>query len=191
MDSFGPWWKVQFSSSGTHHLSGPTEGTFTVTCLIVAAEEKTTLHAHHRDLHNVSHSYEFYEYSQDTDRVGGYVLLYLPNSTDIKDASFNGEYGNPTIQFDSSIGVNPNVLITLSASVATARDSKYFETEDVKMQEIVLTEDVISSVCASLKDPGNPLNPVFALFNGVHWIHDPRFVSRLFVSSMMPKMSGS
>jgi hypothetical protein len=174
-------------------LSGPTEGTFTVTLThpIFAAEVKTTLPARHRDLRNVSHSYEFYEYTQDTDRVGGYVLLYLPNSTDIKDASFNGEYGNPTIQFDSSIGVNPNVLITLSASVASARDSKYFETEDVKMQEIVLTKDVISSVCASLKEPGNPLNPVFALFNGVHWIHDPRFVSGLFVSSLTPKMSDS
>ncbi len=105
--------------------------------------------------------------------------MYLPSSTDHEAASFNGEDGNPTIQFDASIGANPNVLITLTASAATARDSKYFATESVKMQEIVLTKDLTSSVCASLKEPGNPLNPVFALFNGVHWIHDPRFVSQL------------
>ena len=119
------------------------------------------------------------------------MFLYLPSSTDFEAVSFNGENGNPTIKFDASIGVIPNALLTLSASVATAIDSKYFVTESVKLQEIVLTKDLTSSVCASLKEPGNPLNPVFALFNGVHWIHDPRFVSGLFVSSLTPKMSDS
>ena len=119
------------------------------------------------------------------------MFLYLPSSTDHEAASFNGEDGNPTIQFDASIGANPNVLITLTASAATARDSKYFATESVKMQEIVLTKDLNSSVCASLGEPGNPLNPVFAIFNGVYWIHDPRFVSPLFFTKTMPKMSVS
>jgi hypothetical protein len=107
------------------------------------------------------------------------VFLHLSSSSDsdYAGASFNGDDGNPTIQFDSSIGAKPNVLITLSASVATAVNSKYFATENVKMQEIVLTRDITSSICASLKEPGNPVNPVFALFNGVYWIHDPRFVS--------------
>ena len=163
-------------------MCGPTEGTFAVTRHIVSAEVKTTrtpVLATNPTSH-VSQSYKFFEYTQDTDRLGGYVLLYLPSGTELADASFNGEYGNPTIQFDSSIGVNPNVLLTLSTTDATAIDSKYFATESVKMQEIVLTKDLTSSVCASLKEPGNPLTPVFALFNGVHWIHDPRFVSQFF-----------
>ncbi len=116
--------------------------------------------------------------------------MYLPSSSGNTDATFNGKYGNPTIQFDSSIGANPNVLITLSTSVATAIDSKYFATESVKMQEIVLTQDLTTTVCASLKEPGNPVNPVFALFNGVYWIHDPRFVSP-FYPLLTPKISGS
>jgi hypothetical protein len=120
------------------------------------------------------------------------VLLHLPSGTDVADASFNGEYGNPTIQFDSSIGVNPNVLITLSTSDATAIDSQYFATESVKMQEIVLTKDLNLSACASLNEPGNPLNPVFALFNGVYWIHDPRFVRQLsHPLPLLRKMFGS
>jgi hypothetical protein len=32
--------------------------------------------------------------------------------------SFNGNYGNPAIEFDSSIGANPNILIQLSTSNA-------------------------------------------------------------------------
>ena len=104
--------------------------------------------------------------------------MNLPSNGGIADASFNGNYGNPVIQFDSSIGANPNVLITLSTSVAAASDDKYFVTESVKMQEIVLTKDLTDSVCASLKEPGNPVNPVFAMYGGVFWIHDPRFVSQ-------------
>ena len=146
---------------------------------IVSVVVKTTLHAGHRNLLNVSQSYKIY-HAGGTDKIGGYVLMYLPSISTYADASFNGEYGNPTIQFDSSIGANPNVLITLSPSVATAIDNKYFTAESVKTQEIVLTKDLTTSVCASLKEPGNPLTPVFALFNGVHWIHDPRFVSQFF-----------
>jgi hypothetical protein len=119
------------------------------------------------------------------------VYMYLPSNSGNTDASFNGEYGNPIIQFDSSIDANPNVLITLSTSVATAIDSKYFGKETVKIQEIVLTEDLTDSVCDSLTEPGNPVNPVFAFFNDVYWIHDPRFVSQLFFSSVTPMMSGS
>ncbi|KAI2490759.1 Protein of unknown function (DUF1501) [Fragilaria crotonensis] len=119
-------------------------------------------------------SYEMSD-TAGTDKIGGNVNMYLPSAGGNTDASFNGNYGNPTIQFDSSIGANPNVVITLSTSVAAASDNKYFSTESVKMQEIVLTQDLTASVCASLKETGNPVNPVFALFNGAYWIHDPRF----------------
>jgi hypothetical protein len=126
-----------------------------------------------------------------TDKIGGNVNMYLPSAGGNTDASFNGNYGNPTIQFDSSIGANPNVVITLSTSVAAAVDNKYFTTETVKTQEIVLTQDLTASVCASLKDPGNPVNAVFALFNGVYWIHDPRFVSQLCFPFLTLKTPGS
>jgi hypothetical protein len=91
--------------------------------------------------------------------------------------SFNGNYGNPAIEFDSSIGANPNILIQLSTSNAAPVDSQYFQESSVKDQEITLTRDLSDPVCQSIKQPGNPINPVFALYKGVYWMHDPRFVS--------------
>jgi hypothetical protein len=102
--------------------------------------------------------------------------------------AFNGTYGNPGIQFDSSLNATPNVLVNLSLANAQPIDVKYFKnqvwqttpstsTPIPSVQELILTENLSDAVCASLGEPGNPNNPVFALFNGSYWIHDPRFVS--------------
>jgi hypothetical protein len=113
----------------------------------------------------------------DSDSLGGGIYMYLTAAQGNAAVSFNGNYGNPAIQFDSSIGANPNILIQLSTSNAVPVDSQYFQKSSVKDQEITLTRDLSDAVCQSIKEPGNPINPVFALYKGVYWIHDPRFVS--------------
>jgi hypothetical protein len=120
-----------------------------------------------------------YQYRRhlDNDKIGGEFYLNLPGSTAVASVHINGVFGNPTIQFDSSIGADPNILINLSQADVTPYDSKYFVKSVVKVQEIQLIRDLSLSVCASLHEPGNPINPVFALYDGVYWIHDPRFVS--------------
>ena len=77
--------------------------------------------------------------------------------------AFNGEYGNPGIDFDSSINVNPNVLINLIPI-----DEKYFETEDVIVQELILRQELSDAICDSLGVSGIPINPVFAMYNGIY-----------------------
>ena len=109
--------------------------------------------------------------------------MYLPSLAGNVDASFDGKYGNPTVKFDSSIGANPNKLITLTSADATGIDDRYFSKSTVKRQEIVLTRDITGSTCSSLKEPGNPIDPVFARFNNLYWIHDPRYVSQYLAKS--------
>ena len=111
-------------------------------------------------------------------RIGGNVFLYFPSVGDL-DTAYNGQYGNPVINFDSTIGAVPNVLLNLTMADATPIDSRYFSKEAVTVQEIVLTKTLSHPACASLKQPGNPVNPVFALYDNVYWYHDPRFVSVL------------
>jgi hypothetical protein len=121
--------------------------------------------------------------SPTTEKLGGDVHMYLPSQKGNADATFNGVRGNPTIQFDASIGANPNVLINLTAADAIPSDTVFFENSNTKVQEIVLTNDLLESVCKSIKEPGNPINPVFALYDDAYWIHDPRFVSIAFIST--------
>jgi len=94
-----------------------------------------------------------------------------------KSLAFNGVSGNPGIDFDSSINANPNIVINLSSSNASPIDEEYFENEVVTVQELILTQELSDTICDSLGEPGNPINPVFAMYNGIYWIHDPRFVS--------------
>ena len=106
--------------------------------------------------------------SPDMDALGGSVYMYLTAAQGNAAASFNGNYGNPGIQFDSSIGANPNILIQLSTSSAVPVDSQYFQKASIKEQELILTRDLSDAVCQTIKEPGNPINPVFALYNGVY-----------------------
>ena len=109
--------------------------------------------------------------------LGGPFYMYHPISGTYYVVAFNGEFGNPGIDFDSSINANPNVLINLSSSNAIPIDEKYFENESVTVQELILTQDLSDTICDSLGVSGNPINPVFAMYDGIYWIHDPRFVS--------------
>lgn len=104
-------------------------------------------------------------------QLGYFIFLEHPTHG-IKDISWGGVDGNPPIQFDS--GIDPNVLLTLVASVAPI-DSQYFGGD---VQEVILTSDSTQSACNSLGEAGNPLNPVFAFYNGQYWMHDSRFVSQ-------------
>jgi hypothetical protein len=108
------------------------------------------------------------------DKIGGEFFLYLPSAKGYASVQINGVQGNPIIQFDSEI---PNIVINLDPSDVTPHDSKYFTKASVKVQEIELTRDLSDKKCASLHEPGNPINPVFAFYDNSYWIHDPRFVS--------------
>lgn len=126
------------------------------------------------------------------DAVGGSIYMYLPEAQNNALASFNGKYGNPVIQFDASIGVSPNVLIQLSTSNAAPVDSQYFQKSSVKDQELTLTRDLSDAICQTIKEPGNPFSPVYALYKGVYWIHDPRFVSHCtLIQSVIEFISSS
>jgi hypothetical protein len=92
----------------------------------------------------------------------------------------NGTLGNPTIQFDPTIGANPNILLMLTTLDALPHDSRYFTKSAVITQEIELIHDLSDDVCLHIREPGNPINPIFALYNDSYWIHDPRFVSYTF-----------
>ena len=117
------------------------------------------------------------------------MQLFPPGaSTSSLEVAFNGTYGNPAIQFDSSINTTPNKLVNLSPANSKPVDDRYFRNQVLRtsqnsstsitsIQELILTETLSDAVCASLGEPGNPIDPVFALFEGSYWIHDPRFVS--------------
>ena len=113
--------------------------------------------------------------------------MYLPSQKGNADATFNGVRGNPTIQFDASIGAKPNVLINLAAGDAFPSDSVFFEDSNIKVQEIVLADDLTESICETIKEPGNPISPVFAFYDNAYWIHDPRFVSISSILTHFPK----
>jgi hypothetical protein len=135
--------------------------------------------------------YEITRHTSNADSLGARFQLYNPTARiNWYEVAFNGTYGNPAIQFDSSMNATPNVLVNLSPAIAQPIDEKYFKNRFTRttskaipstpipsVQELILTEDLSDAVCASIGEPGNPINPVFALFNGSYWIHDPRFVS--------------
>jgi hypothetical protein len=104
-------------------------------------------------------------------------------------AKFNGKKGNPSIMFSGN--ELPKTLIRIS----NKEDAKPIDTQYIKgaipaIQEILVTSDLSDPICSSLANPGNPVDAVFAKFNGNYWIHDPRFVSsRLVVSGPNPSVT--
>lgn len=126
---------------------------------------------------HTSYSYPIGRTFQGNTRLyDAFNLLHSSQSTDHA-ISFNGVHGNPPVEFDLSISAEPNVLLELSNSNARSIDAEYFQGDSIRVQELILTTDLSSADCASLEEPGNPVNPVFALFGGNYFIHDPRFVS--------------
>lgn len=115
-------------------------------------------------------------------KIGGSFFLSHDGKNKNLDIAFGGKNGNPSIQFGA--GQQPNVLLAIPIGGARAVDTQYYQGEDEVVQEIILTQTLSDVTCASLMEPGNPVNPVFALFDGVHWMHDPRFVSQLITQTM-------
>ena len=103
--------------------------------------------------------------------------IYLEDSElQCESAEFNGKKGNPPITFSGK--EMPKTLITIGSNEVTPIDNQYTKGAIPAIQEILVTSDLSDPVCPSLANPGNPVDAVFATFNGDYWIHDPRFVSR-------------
>jgi hypothetical protein len=109
-------------------------------------------------------------------KIGGLFLFNHPTQNNNMGIAFGGRSGNPPIEFEA--GFEPNLLLTIPNDGAMAPDTQYFQDEEELLQEITLTRELSDAQCASFGAPGNPLDPVFALFGGEYWIHDPRFVSK-------------
>ena len=76
------------------------------------------------------------------DELEGTFRMFLPAEGEIVDVTFNGKRGNPRINFDTTIGASPNLLITLPSESVKPIDDRYFEHGNVKTQEIILTKDL-------------------------------------------------
>jgi hypothetical protein len=90
-------------------------------------------------------------------------------------AAFNGMNGNPSIQFMG--GELPKTLIVMANEEAIPIDTKYITGAVPAVQELLVTSYLSDPICSSIAEPGNPIDAVFAKYNGDYWFHDPRFVS--------------
>jgi hypothetical protein len=116
--------------------------------------------------------------SLDPDKIGAQLYGYRnPPQSGVGELAFNGKIGFPTIQFDASLNITPGIVVNLSPINAKPIGLKYFQKDTVKEQLLILTQNLTDGICATLGRPGNPMQPVFALYQGEYWIHDPRFVS--------------
>jgi hypothetical protein len=116
--------------------------------------------------------------SLTADKIGSQFYGFRnPPLSGVAELAFNGKYGNPAIQFDASLNITPGIVVNLSPINAKPIGLKYFQKETVKEQLLILTQNLTDGICATLGRPGNPMQPVFALYQGEYWIHDPRFVS--------------
>ena len=79
----------------------------------------------------------------------------------------------------------PKTWITIADDEVTPIDTQYIQGAVPAIQELFVTSDLSDSICPTLANPGNPVDAVFAKFNGEYWIHDPRFVSirRLYMGA--------
>jgi hypothetical protein len=118
----------------------------------------------------------------DPDKIGAQLYGYRnPPQTGVAELAFNGKIGYPSIQFDASLNITPGIVVNLSPANAKPSGLKYFQDEIVKVQLLTLTQNLTDAVCSTLGRPGNPIQPVFALYQGEYWMHDSRFVSNLTV----------
>lgn len=116
---------------------------------------------------------------QGNTHLGEPIYVYHPSQGFAIEVLFGGFLGNPAVEFNS--GATPNILVSLSNADASPADTTYFQYESVQVQELILTSDLSDAACSSIGEPGNPVNPVFATFGGNYFMHDPRFVSKVFL----------
>lgn len=128
-----------------------------------------------------SGNYTFYCYFWSS-YVGGTIMIEYHLPGNYVHVAFNFDYGNPIVQFEPGM-VEPNLLLNIPASAASPIDTQYFQGHYQgafePIPEIILKTPLSDSICANIGPTGNPIQPVFALFDGVYWIHDPRFVSSI------------
>jgi hypothetical protein len=115
----------------------------------------------------------------DPDKIGALLHGFRYPVSGAVELLFNGVYGIPSIQFDASLNITPDIVVDLSPTNAKPIGLKYFQKEKVKEQLLILTQNLTDAVCSTLGRPGNPIQPVFALYKGEYWMHDSRFVSAL------------
>lgn len=94
------------------------------------------------------------------------------------DIDFNGQGGNPIIQFNLLGGSLPATVVTLSRNEVVPVDTNFFRDEKISTQELILASDLSDPACSSIAEHStNKFVTVFGLYEGEYWIHDPRFVS--------------
>jgi hypothetical protein len=106
--------------------------------------------------------------------IGGEISLEF-SQKQCRNFHFNAQGGNPSVEFVD--GQQPNIRISIETSQATPIDQQYMQEESIAIQELLITTDLTDPACSSIGEPGNPSSPVFAIYDGDYWIHDPRFVS--------------
>lgn len=111
--------------------------------------------------------------ADDPNKIGGPIIWNHPDR-ELNPVKFGNSVGNPPIQFDDE--TIPNVLINIPNERAEPVDQQFFPVGAA--EEIIVTRQLEASQCASLGEPGLPVNPVFAFYKGNYFIHDPRFVSQ-------------
>lgn len=109
--------------------------------------------------------------ANNPNRIGGSVTWDHPDRNS-NPVNFAGTSGNPPIEFDAD--TTPNILLAIPTGRASVIDPEYFPTN--ANEEIIVTRRLTNAECASLGEPGVPVNPVFAFYRGNYYIHDPRFV---------------
>ena len=92
---------------------------------------------------------------------------------------FNGQGGNPIIQFNFLGGRLPVTILTLSRNEVQPVDTNFFRDEKIFPQELILASDLSDPVCISIAEQTTDkiFTTAFGLYEGEYWIHDPRFVS--------------
>jgi hypothetical protein len=61
-------------------------------------------------------------------------------------------------------------------------DVEFFPGESVSVQELILMKDLDDTKCQQIPELSYLSQPIFALYNGEYWIHDPRFVSAILLT---------
>jgi hypothetical protein len=113
-------------------------------------------------------------------KIGGFVRIN-PIPVYCTDIDFNGQGGNPIIQFSLLRGSLPETVVTLSRNEVVPVDTNFFRDEKISAQELILASDLSDPACSSIAEQStNKFFTVFGLYEGEYWIHDPRFVSVKF-----------
>lgn len=71
----------------------------------------------------------------------------------------------------------PKSIIELTKEQVVPMDTRYIAGFNPAVQELLVVSNLTARICSTLSEPGNPVNAVFATYDGSYWMHDPRYVS--------------